>query len=367
MSEVYDLESLQNEVRYLQKQKRQLMKEQVEAEGRISDLEAKCGSVRSEFNVAGAVDMVRFFVADTATSGGTEGSISGSQSVKPITDQKFIEANKKLEIKILNADMNAVLPALEKDALALERKLATLNDVMSQAERQEAGIPMYMMKTTDELRKEADDAMDRRVLVKASMKQDINERLSKKVALKAEISRLRQKLALVADEEWAIKNGVYKMRMALAASDGTSSVLSSRHRELRQALFPNAADAPDGSEGWAGHAFEKMCVVVDGLAVVAFRDIPSVILPWIASFPQMVMELGGPRGKINLEVAENFDPSMLGQSLEESHESAASRGAENLIMRFLQTQKVEEVHAKGLSKGMFVNFCDWLESENDSG
>lgn len=371
---IYDVESLEDEVRHLQGMKEKVSLEGEEIQKRIAELEAKCNAARSDFEIAGTVDLVRFFVNEGPGGAGGEASILSGESqnnVQPITDKKFLEADLKLEILILNDLMTKGLPKMEEEALELERRLGKLKDERAEAEKSEQGIPLHMMKSADELRKEKDNIVDRRMRLNADMRTDVDALLNKKVKLKAEISRLRARLAVVADEEWAIRNGVSKMRMALAASDGTVKVLMSRHRELRRKHFSNSGNGGDNENqgyGWAHYAFEQQCVVLpdSGLAVVLFADLPRAILPWVASSPGLVRQLGGAEGKIDASAVSSLTREMLdmsGTALEESMESVASRGAENLLMKFLRTLPPGsvDVGAKGFDKEQFTSLCAWLE------
>ena len=105
--------------------------------------------------------------------------------------------------------------------------------------------------------------------------------------------------------------------------------------------------------------------MIDGVEVLPFKDIPEATLPWVASDQNMVMQLGGPRGKFNTELVGNVDLSVLAEgSLEESQESTASRGAENLLMRFLQAKKPTGMNPKGFTREVYIDFCDWIEAQD---
>jgi len=368
MSLEYDTIKLKDEITDLRRRKKVLEEEVNKTDASCKVLEEQCNKLKTEFNVAGAVDLVKLFMANDKPESSL---VSIADAVKPITDPKFLEANKKLEMKILNADMTKTLPLLEKEALRLERKLGKLKDVHSGAQAQEAGIPVHMMKSADELTTDYTGVIERKASLKADMKTDIDQALAQKVNLKAEIGRLRLKYQQVIDEEWAMKSGVRKLRLALASAQGSSDVLMQQHEHLRQTLFPSAVDkgldTADEILGWSNYVFEDYCTVVDGCAVVQYADVPSATLPWIASKASAVMALGGPSGKIDKAVTELFDPSFLDShtTLDESTDSAASRGAESAMLKYLLTLNRNEVHSIGFTQDQFVGFCEWLEQEYD--
>ena len=76
---------------------------------------------------------------------------------------------------ILNNEMNANLPGLEAEALKLEAILSTMRDTMKRAQKKEAGIPLYMMKSSSELQEEASQAIEEKLLLKAALKKDIEK------------------------------------------------------------------------------------------------------------------------------------------------------------------------------------------------
>jgi hypothetical protein len=370
MGNVFDLENLFDLIDDLKSQKRSLESEKSRLKQSVESLEQDAERLKKEFNVAGALDLVKFYQAeenarkDSVAAAGV-GDVSQT-SIKRIDDKKFVEANTKLEVKILNAEMNAILPSLEVDALALERKLGKMKVLIKDARKKEDGIPVYMMNSSEELNKEADAARDAKFEMKAKIRGDVEDALQRKVVLRSEISYLRQKVDQVIDEEWIMERSMSNLKLALACEEGRAGVLRSKHSSMRHELFPTAR----GSNGWATHAFSDYADL--NKKIIAYTDIPRAILPWVASDAQIVMQLGGPRGALSdfsLPSGNNggLDEMTL---LEESGESMASRGAESCLLKYMskraQTDKISgngstQVNPFGLDHDTFVDFCGWIE------
>ena len=110
MGDLYDREELQDLIRELKLRKKELLEglngneeeSILTLRKKVVELGDKAVELKKEYNVAGAIDVVRFFKDDTgdnvsmAEGGGAGGSTAQSNSVKPITDKTFVEANAKL-------------------------------------------------------------------------------------------------------------------------------------------------------------------------------------------------------------------------------------------------------------------------------
>jgi hypothetical protein len=217
-SHFYDEITISDNVRKLSDRKAELLAERAELAAQQASSEERNESLKKEFNLAGAMDLVRFFadeaVRQEAAASSTEGvsAVSGSAVAAAAaagggaaSDPRFLEANAKLEVKILNETMSSTLPGLEIRALELERKLSSMRSTMEGSKKAEAGIPTYMLKSLAELQREAAAVTDSKLRLKASIRADVDDALMKRVALKQETTRLRQKLDFIQDEEWSMR------------------------------------------------------------------------------------------------------------------------------------------------------------------
>lgn len=398
MGDLYDREELQDLIRELKLRKKELLEglngneeeSILTLRKKVVELGDKAVELKKEYNVAGAIDVVRFFKDDTgdnvsmAEGGGAGGSTAQSNSVKPITDKTFVEANAKLEIKILNKEMNDTLPSLESSALAMEHLLGNMQTMMEKAQKKEAGIPLYMMKSHKELQEEASTATESKLKKKALLRAEVEAALQRKIGTRSEILRLRQKLKNLADEEILLREGSNRLRSILAADQGRIESLNRAHLRLRRELFSTTRDwataafrqavglgpLPDDNnndtnKGNLNTFYDDMEIAeVDWYATIPsdaslpMERVPRAVLPWVAHDASRVITLGGPTGTFK-----------SGTTLGESLDSTNTLGAEEAILKFFTDYiRDKEEESKGstplpvsMNLEMFIAFCEWLE------
>eukprot|EP01041_Mallomonas_annulata_P010771 gene10771-22496_t len=143
----YDTIELRDQIRKLKIHRGDLISESKLLEQEISTLEDRCSSLRSELNVLYPVDQVRVH------------EVPPEVDNVDISDKKFFEANMKLEIKIITADIRSSLPALEAEALMWEERVHKAGEFLKRSEDTLDRLPAVFKKNLDEdiaaLRKES--------------------------------------------------------------------------------------------------------------------------------------------------------------------------------------------------------------------
>merc|ERR1711871_136347 len=132
----------------------------------------------------------------------------------------------------------------------MEHLLGNMQTIMEKAQKKEAGIPLYMMKSHKELQEEASAATEDKLKKKASLRADVEVALQRKIGTRGEILRLRQKLKNLTDEEILLREGSNRLRSVLAADQGRIESLNRAHLKLRKEVFPTTKD-------WATAAFRQ--------------------------------------------------------------------------------------------------------------
>jgi hypothetical protein len=90
--------------------------------------EERCLALKTEANILGALDAVRFHDNEDMTQSAENG----------LFDKKFLEANLKLDLTFLNLELRQNLPKLEKEAIAAEyESQKEFENLKKQKERKE--------------------------------------------------------------------------------------------------------------------------------------------------------------------------------------------------------------------------------------
>ena len=141
----YDIPALREQIKLLKNKQADLQSESASIQQDIYELESKSVSLRSELNVLGAVDHVRIHENPNQIE---------SDSDNVILDKKFIEANAKLEMKILISDIRSTLPTLEAEAIRWEEEIHNSSVVLKNEQVEYAKLPPNFTMTIDQINEE---------------------------------------------------------------------------------------------------------------------------------------------------------------------------------------------------------------------
>ena len=112
----------------------------------------------------------------------------GGQFLNPLEEKLFNEMNRKLEFQILNAEIKAALPGLEKAAIHAEINIhAGEKAVTSKGTIDIRKIPSLFYKSTQELELEIDDGMKAKMRLKDILNGDVENLRKEKRTLTNEI------------------------------------------------------------------------------------------------------------------------------------------------------------------------------------
>jgi uncharacterized protein YlxW (UPF0749 family) len=150
-----DIHELRDQIKRLTASIKQGEEEQQRLQKETTSLENKLASLKMEGNVLLALDQVRF--QDLTQRTPDEENI-GSKS--------FLEADLKLELSILNADIRRILPALEKEALIAEERFQVSADALSKQNKRKSKL--FSNSTSNE-DKDVEELQDKRQRLQGKM------------------------------------------------------------------------------------------------------------------------------------------------------------------------------------------------------
>ena len=140
----YDIPELKEQIRKLKARRLELNAEKSQLELDLQELDKKALTLRSEINVLGAFDDAKY-----------EDNSDGNKNEEDVAlDKKFYEANRKLEISILNVEIRNALPNLEKEALACEEIAFRSERILKQSELEHKSLPDLYLYSQSEIASE---------------------------------------------------------------------------------------------------------------------------------------------------------------------------------------------------------------------
>jgi hypothetical protein len=161
------------------------------------------------------------------------------------SEKRWLEANRKLEVTILNDEIRGVLGQLEKEALAYESNIFAIEkEALLAAEKQKL-LPALLNKSSSELEEEMGLIIEKRLKVKAMMKRESDQAYKEKVVLLNKVARLREQLCSLVDEREALKASYYGLHANLATEQSRVEFLKQEMLKVR-----NEFDKYHGPYGW---------------------------------------------------------------------------------------------------------------------
>lgn len=133
---MYETEDLKDNVRKLKIQLQRLRDEKKQLNDDLQSLEQKQNTLRVEANVLQALEEAKVEEYKESRSV-TESMVSESE----LHSQSFKEANMKLELTILTADIKHAMPRLEKEAILMEERAADAQKKLDIQHQREKKLP----------------------------------------------------------------------------------------------------------------------------------------------------------------------------------------------------------------------------------
>ena len=118
----------------------------------------------------------------------------------PSFDDKLLEADAKLEIRILCKEIRKALPLLEQEALMLESELHASERCAQSALKQAEAIPNALKKSDKELQDELRAVEMQVAALSEEMEREVREKTAEKEKIEKKVNRLRKDLMQLIEE-----------------------------------------------------------------------------------------------------------------------------------------------------------------------
>lgn len=262
----HDIPALRDFIRKLKIRREDLNYETESLQKEISELDEKSTTLRGELNVLSAVDHVRIHTND--------GFIKESDDkLQSDEDKKFAEANMKLEIKILNAEIRHSLPSLEAEALKWEEAVFSAQVAENAAQKEYESLPPELTMTVAEMESEVEKQQRERDKIKTSYSTDTANCLND---IRLNLAQVRAHSADVRQQLQERELGSAKERHSREAYEAEKARVDWL---LDQLLRLKVEAGGEGDKGWASALFLDAAGSSDGS--IPRDKIPSLLSPWL--------------------------------------------------------------------------------------
>jgi hypothetical protein len=165
-----DIYELREQIKTMIQTIKSLEEEKKQSEKEGKEYEIKLMTLRTEGNILGALEQVRYHDLNEMI-GRTGGSVGGgiSQGISgggeresvggEIFDQKFLEENLKLELQILNAELRHNLPKIEKEAIESEYSYQNAENLLKKEQKRKENLSV---KPQELINQEVSELLDKR-------------------------------------------------------------------------------------------------------------------------------------------------------------------------------------------------------------
>ena len=277
----YDPEELRKLIKDVKIQVIALEKEQSALEEENGRLEDKVGGLQREFNILSAMAEAQTLEEDV--EGGGESGGGGGGGGTAAEQKRWAEADRKLEVQILIAEIRGVLSKLEADALQAESNIHSLGKQASvvtaggDASSGKAVATSMFQKSLEELEADMGETVEARVKLRALMALDADAKRKEKTVLIGQIAATRDQLYSLLDERESLREASKNVSLNLNSEDARIRMLLDKHAQIRARIEP----FHDG-RGWQTAAF---FYATGGArdAEISAEDLPRVLRPWIPS------------------------------------------------------------------------------------
>lgn len=231
---VYDQLELKAMTKKLKARMSELLAEQSSLQQQISELASTYASAKQNVNSLGVDDEIRMFEGDDTV----------------VLDKKFLEADQKLEVQILNQEIKACLPKLEHDAVFWEQQMHGIEKQTQKAAAGVAKLPSHLTKTTEELEQLFHSLTERKQELTASIKSENDRKMQRLKNTKIDVNKLRTQITAVVEQQTLVQQSTNRLRGAVLSEETRLQILRKEYDTLEAAygqMMRNAAetDGPD--------------------------------------------------------------------------------------------------------------------------
>jgi hypothetical protein len=288
-SSLLDVESLHEKIRASEEKISELVSERSRLESDIAFLRQQDEAQRLESNVVGAIDKVRFFSEKNSLKHGGKSGDGGMTRAQLDLDRKFWQADRKLEVRLLNDDMRSSLQALEARTINSERLAAQLKAESNETKNRGSMIPSYYLLNMEELAKAAQEQREENIRLRTQLSKEADRTARQRAALSEKVQQLRERLVVISDEEWMFRGSANTLRLNLCEEEAQYEKLCKVHNELHRDIFPLASSQEStaaSSSSWVEEAYFASAGNLQKRLHVS--EVVSCVAPWVATSPQLL-------------------------------------------------------------------------------
>jgi hypothetical protein len=201
---VHDVADLKEKIRRLRATRAEYEQERKTLEEESSRYENQLSSLRQELNIIGNIDTLQCHASDEFTD-----------EFNPEAMRKFKSMNDKLDMKILNQEIRAALPQLEREAKTWEAKAKGKLKSITRNERNQMLFPSMMLNSQEEIEEQIGVVLDEKYRIKSLISHDIAVQKKEKIELCTEIANLRRRLSVLSEEEMPLQMAHTRLKVAL--------------------------------------------------------------------------------------------------------------------------------------------------------
>ena len=123
----------------------------------------------------------------------------------PSFDEKFLETDAKLEIRILSQDIRKALPLLEQQALSLESQLHASEQCAKTAMLAADCVPDAFKKSDEELQDELREVEKEISALSEAMEREVKDKSEERDRVERRVGRLKQELKMLIEERMLVQ------------------------------------------------------------------------------------------------------------------------------------------------------------------
>lgn len=218
-AEVYDAVELRMMIKKLKARKSELLSESVGLKQQLNDLSLTYANARQNVNALGVDDEIRMFEGDDTV----------------VLDKKFLAADRKLDVQILNQEIKAVLPRLEQDAVRWEQQMHGFEKQSQSAAAGVAQIPSHLTKPTAELEEMLTALTEQKAKLIASVKLENERKTQQLKSAKIDVHKLRTQITAMVEQHSLVQQSVNRLRSAVLSEETRLEILRKEHDTLNKA------------------------------------------------------------------------------------------------------------------------------------
>lgn len=286
MSSGMDLHDVKSEIKRMKGKKSQLDVDKRYLEEEIEKASAKMVGLKKELSVLKPMDEVRLFQDEGVNEGvgntlfNVDGSITtGSKQAKDIRNFQLMcnTMNAKLELQILNEEIRACLPKLEKEANMWEAQSQSTKKSASKSSKSHDKCESSLIKSAEETEQLIGEQLDIRFQLKAQIAKEVEMKKHLKNQITQEVATLRRSISKLLDTKDSITSSHGTYEAELMCEEARLKLLAQEHHQLRTEL---SRKEYHGGLFWQTDAFMSIAGARNAKTVEVAK-VPSVLCRWL--------------------------------------------------------------------------------------